>query len=314
MGLLWSSMVANMASYMLHVSELSHEPVSRISDVISVGQQLSLMCIGQDLRGNIKLSLKATLPKKSKKFDVVEGSADLSKQKPYSCNPGKDSPSQQENQNSAVKDLPADTDSSTKLNPSYSSMSPIVIRSALECDEEEKSAGLASSPLNNNSKPPRASKSSQKAKNLKSVKSNGLDLASSDSSLVSSRKARMGKPFLLTEKRASYGVSYTNSDEEDKDEEDKPTTAKILNCLQDQGSRVDGPIDAKKLKLGTKVTAKILQVRARGLVLDLGGGISGMYRFESGGKQEFEVGNEVQAQCTSFNSKGIPVMSILQDD
>ncbi|KAL9668100.1 hypothetical protein QQ045_002475 [Rhodiola kirilowii] len=44
---------------LLHISEISHEPVSRVTDVISIGQQLSLMCIGQDLHGNIKLSLKA---------------------------------------------------------------------------------------------------------------------------------------------------------------------------------------------------------------------------------------------------------------
>lgn len=35
---------------------------------------------------------------------------------------------------------------------------------------------------------------------------------------------------------------------------------------------------------------------------------------QGGGKQDFEVGSEVRVQCTSFNSKGIPVMSIVQDD
>ncbi|KAI3813143.1 hypothetical protein L1987_17859 [Smallanthus sonchifolius] len=293
---------------LLHVSELSHEPVSRISDVISVGQQLSLMCIGQDLRGNIKLSLKATLPQKTKKFDMIEGSLNLSIQKPDSCTPGKDSLTEQEGQNFAVKDLPEDMDTSTKLNPSYSSMSPIVIRSVVECDKEEKSAGLGSNVKNNsNPKPQRVlkSKSSQMLKTLKS-------LSSSDSGLVSSKKARIAKPYLLTEKRMNYGDNYTSSDE-DKDE-DKDKSA-IHDYLEDQECKVEGPIDAKKLKLGMKVTAKVLQVRARGLVLDLGGGINGMHRFESGGgRQEFEVGNEVQAQCTSFTSKGVPVMSIIQDD
>lgn len=36
--------------------------VTKVSDVVSVGQQLSLMCIGEDMRGNFTLSLKATLP------------------------------------------------------------------------------------------------------------------------------------------------------------------------------------------------------------------------------------------------------------
>ena len=38
---------------------MSHNPVSRIIDVLSVGQQLSVMCIGRDLRGNVKVSLIA---------------------------------------------------------------------------------------------------------------------------------------------------------------------------------------------------------------------------------------------------------------
>ncbi|KAK9052405.1 hypothetical protein SSX86_029034 [Deinandra increscens subsp. villosa] len=293
---------------LLHVSELSHEPVSRISDVISVGQQLSLMCIGQDLRGNIKLSLKATLPQKTKKSVVVEGSSNLSKQKLDSCTPGKDLLTKQEGQISAVKDSPEDTDTSTKLNSSYSSTSPIVIRSAVECDEEEKSAGLGSDLKNNSSLKPQRdlkSKSSQKLKTLKS-------LSGSDSGSVLSKKSRIVKPYLLTEKAINYDT-YLSSDEDKNEDQHK---SGILDYLEEQVYKVEGPRDAKKLKLGTKVTAKILQVRARGLVLDLGGGIKGMYRFESrgGGKQEFEVGNEVQAQCMSFTGKGIPVMSIIQDD
>ncbi|XP_022023322.1 polyribonucleotide nucleotidyltransferase 2, mitochondrial [Helianthus annuus] len=282
---------------LLHVSELSHEPVSRISDVISVGQQLSLMCIGQDLRGNIKLSLKATLPQKTKKSDMVDGSLNVLKPKPDSYTP------EQEDQNSAVKDLQDDKDTSTKSNPSYSSMAPIVIRSAVECDEEEKSAGLGS-----NLKPKRAlkPKSSQKLKTLKTQ-------SGSDSGSTASKKARIAKPYLLTEKR-NHGDNDTSSDE-DKNEVKVEHKNAVLDYLKDQECEVTGPMDAKKLKLGMKVTAKILQVRARGLVLDLGGGINGMYKFESdGGKEEFEVGNEVHVQCTSFTSKGIPVMSIIQDD
>ncbi|KAJ0433130.1 putative polyribonucleotide nucleotidyltransferase [Helianthus annuus] len=282
---------------LLHVSELSHEPVSRISDVISVGQQLSLMCIGQDLRGNIKLSLKATLPQKTKKSDMVDGSLNMLKPKPDSYTP------EQEDQNSAVKDLQDDKDTSTKSNPSYSSMAPIVIRSAVECDEEEKSAGLGS-----NLKPKRAlkPKSSQKLKTLKTQ-------SGSDSGSTASKKVRIAKPYLLTEKR-NYGDNDTSSDE-DKNEVKVEHKNAVLDYLKDRECEVTGPMDAKKLKLGMKVTAKILQVRARGLVLDLGGGINGMYKFESdGGKEEFEVGNEVHVQCTSFTSKGIPVMSIIQDD
>ncbi|CAH1412980.1 unnamed protein product [Lactuca virosa] len=279
---------------LLHVSELSHEPISKISDVISVGQQLSLMCIGQDLRGNIKLSLKATLPQKTKKPDPIKTSSDLSKQVEDSP------PRQQEPQNST----------------SYSATSPIVIRSAVECDEEEKLSTLISS-VKHNSKLPRVSKpksSSQKPKSLKS--SSNEDELGCDSG---SKKTKGGKPFLLTEKRTNSGSNYTSSEEEEEDDDKHKhaftNVVDISDFFKDRESKVEETsIDAKKLKLGTKVTAKIVQVRARGLVLDLGGGINGMYRFEGGGKQDFEVGSEVRVQCTSFNSKGIPVMSIVQDD
>ena len=39
-------------------------------------------------------------------------------------------------------------------------------------------------------------------------------------------------------------------------------------------------VSARKLKIGTEMTAKVHQVRTHGLVLDLGGGIRGMYKFE----------------------------------
>nr|XP_043606853.1 polyribonucleotide nucleotidyltransferase 2, mitochondrial isoform X2 [Erigeron canadensis] len=258
---------------LLHISELSHEPVSKISDVVSVGQQLSLMCKEQDNRGNIKLSLKATLPQKSKNVFVAETSSSTSKQMPNSFKPGGKTPNQQD-QNNAVNNLLEDEDNSTKSKSSYSSTSPIVIRSAVECDEEEKSAGLGSS-LKDNSKAQQSikSKSAQKPKTIKAL-SKELELAS-----VSSKKDRNSKPFLLTEKRNN---TYTSSEEEEKDGDKRPTEtlAHFLNHLGDQESKVEGPIDAKKLKLGTKVTATIIQVRTRGLVLDLGGGINGMYRFE----------------------------------
>lgn len=45
-------------------------------------------------------------------------------------------------------------------------------------------------------------------------------------------------------------------------------------------STADAPLDAKKLKIGTELTAKVQQIRAHGLVLDCGSDIRGMYRFE----------------------------------
>ncbi|KAI8541453.1 hypothetical protein RHMOL_Rhmol08G0061900 [Rhododendron molle] len=209
---------------LLHVSELSHEPVSRVSDVVSIGQQLHLKCIGQDIRGNIKLSLKETLPQpRSATNNVVEieGYFSQIKQATDSWASVGSIPTEQEKQHSAV----SKHESSGVASSSYSSPS-ILIRSAAECDEEEKSAGL---------------------------------------------------------KRNSKGG-------------------------------FEAPMNAKSLKIGVEVTSKVHQIRARGLVLDLGGGIRGMYRFETNGKRDFVVGDELRVKCLSFTSKGIPVMSRAEDD
>lgn len=50
---------------LLHISELSHEKVTRVTDALIVGEKLKVMCIGRDLRGNLKLSRKATIPLKT---------------------------------------------------------------------------------------------------------------------------------------------------------------------------------------------------------------------------------------------------------
>lgn len=47
---------------LLHISEIAHERIERVADHLTVGQQLSVVCIGRDLRGNLKLSRKSTLP------------------------------------------------------------------------------------------------------------------------------------------------------------------------------------------------------------------------------------------------------------
>ncbi|EYU44773.1 hypothetical protein ABFS82_08G009600 [Erythranthe guttata] len=192
---------------LLHISELSHEPVSRVSDVLSVGQVVNLMCIGLDVRGNINLSLKATLPGGgSKTYSAIKEQTPM-KSKPVN--------NVQEKQEKEKKD-----DKSTS--GSVDGLSPIVIRSAAECDEEEKSAALRKIP-------------------------------------------------------------------------------KAKSC-----------IDAKTLKIGMELTGKVHQIRAHGLVLDLGGDLRGMYRFENGSKRDFEVGDEMRVKCCSFSTKGVPVMSLVQ--
>ncbi|XP_073060323.1 polyribonucleotide nucleotidyltransferase 2, mitochondrial isoform X1 [Primulina eburnea] len=194
---------------LLHVSELSHEPVCQVSDIVSVGQTLNLMCIGVDVRGNIKLSLKATLPRPgSKTNDAVRVSVASVQQTPKIREP--------------VSNVQEPTNRDDQPLRDGDSLSSIVIRSVADCDQENSAA-------------------------------------------------------------------------------------------LEENSKVEAPINAKRLKLGMEVTAKVHQIRAHGLVLDLGGGVHGMYRFESSVRKEFEVGEEIRVQCSSFSSKGIPVMSLVQE-
>ncbi|KAL1081032.1 hypothetical protein V6Z11_D09G036300 [Gossypium hirsutum] len=240
---------------LLHISELSHEPVSRVSDVVSVGQQISLMCIGQDVRGNIKLSRKATLPRpESETKSVVEGSAPVTKEKPNIW-ASPENMSKGEQLESTLEELVPSKMENTESNRSASLMPSVVIRSAAECDEEEKSAGLS-----------KTSKSAPKPKGTLKKGSKQKKIQSSDN------MPDLSLSIMLSESLSQMGGNkeFTSQDEGEanlSDQNDKETGGKT-------------PVTPQKLKLGTKVTAKIYQIRARGLVLDLGGGIRGMYKFE----------------------------------
>jgi polyribonucleotide nucleotidyltransferase len=195
---------------LLHISEMSHEPVSKVSDIVSVGQKVTLKCIEQDNRGNIKLSLKATILPPNISVESYVASNSREKIQPL------------------VEDTPvrvSKSSGSTSSSSSSSSPSAFVIRSVEESEVEEKSAGIN------------------------------------------------------------------------------------VTATKEMKNKVKGPVSAKTLKLGMRTTAKVYQIRARGLVLDLGSGIRGMYRFEGGESGEFEVGDEVEVRCTSFSTKGVPVMS-----
>ncbi|GMI99138.1 hypothetical protein like AT5G14580 [Hibiscus trionum] len=274
---------------LLHISELSHEPVSRVSDVVSVGQQISLMCIGQDVRGNIKLSRKATLRRsESEEKGATEGSAPVTKEK-TSIWASLENVSKGEHQKSTLEELPASKMEKTETNRSTSLQPAVVIRSAAECDEEEKSAGL----IKTSKRAPKAKGTLNRDSKPKTVQSsNNKPDSSTLSSMLAESLSQMGgeKEFVPEDE------GEINLDDQNKE------------------SDVKTPLTPQKLKRGTKVTAKIYQIRARGLVLDLGGGIRGMYRFEPNGEREFTVGDELRVQCSSFTSKGIPVMSLVDKE
>lgn len=179
------------------------------------------MCIGQDVRGNIKLSLKAASSKPGAETEkVVEGYVPGCKE---TTNVWASVGNVSDGQN---QEFPVSKSETGEAN-SYSSSTPaILIRSAAECDEEEKSSGLSS------------------RRRSKTVASQG------DS------KPKKSMPKIVG---FDSGISDDNGDME---------------------TKVGTLISTRNLKLGTKVTAKVYQIRQRGLVLDLGGGIRGMYRFE----------------------------------
>lgn len=190
---------------------------------------------------------------------------------------------------STLEELVPSKMENTESNRSASLMPSVVIRSAAECDEEEKSAGLS-----------KTSKSAPKPKGTLKKGSKQKKIQSSDN------MPDLSLSIMLSESLSQMGGNkeFTSQDEGEanlSDQNDKETGGKT-------------PVTPQKLKLGTKVTAKIYQIRARGLVLDLGGGIRGMYKFEPNGEREFTVGDELLVQCSSFTSKGIPVMSMVDEE
>ncbi|KAH9328273.1 hypothetical protein KI387_000381, partial [Taxus chinensis] len=129
--------------------------ISRVSDVVYVGQRLILKCIERDVRGNIKLSLKDTLPEsksepqnitvENSELPLVEGSSSTCKSAGSNVSV-RDSNSDsvsvsndfQENQRSDINILPASASEAqqTDVDSLYSSPS-VVIRSAAECDTKK---------------------------------------------------------------------------------------------------------------------------------------------------------------------------------
>ncbi|KAK7381409.1 hypothetical protein VNO78_34081 [Psophocarpus tetragonolobus] len=289
---------------LLHISELSHEPVFRVSEVVSVGQKLSLMCIGQDVHGNIKLSLKATLPRSGgfKTDDVVEGSVASAKETANIWAPIENVSIAQEQQSSASELSLGSLELGEAKSPT--SQAPVVlIRSAAECDEEEKS-----SRVNLSSTGPNLDNGVQVNHKLKSRKyQNAID------SPPKSKSPRSQEVIDSPPSSHSGPLPYTNVKKAKHSTQKESKSDLKRPAGDDQKPTDNASVSAKDLKLGTKVTAKVCQIRAHGLVLDLGGGLRGMYRFEENDKKDFKIGDEMRVVCSSFSSKGIPVLTFVDD-
>ncbi|OAY79355.1 Polyribonucleotide nucleotidyltransferase 2, mitochondrial [Ananas comosus] len=267
---------------LLHISELSHEAVSKVSDVVSIGQELSLMCIGQDVRGNIKLSLKATRPQHEKK--TSEG-PDSNSTVP---------PKQQVNVWASVENAPADSDNlesssgddesePNEEEPLKQSTPSIVIRSAAECDAQDIASGQT---INK--------------KSSKATKSSPRPYSNTDAG----RSREVGVSAKSTSRKAVNSIERKM-----KKAEEAPKKGDLDGTTRSSTSS----FRSGSLKLGDRVLAKVYQVRAHGLVLELSDGVRGMYKFEMNGRRDFEVEEEIHVECSSFSTKGIPVFSLVKE-
>ncbi|CAH8328166.1 unnamed protein product [Eruca vesicaria subsp. sativa] len=248
---------------LLHMSELSHEPVSKVSDVLHIGKYITMQCIDTDVRGNIKLSLKALLPKPRscpEKSPVVKETVSV----------------ETSSFGETVASLPSVVEPPQK---SKLAVPAVVIRTAVECEEAEKS-----SHVDKNAKPKRAATKKP-------------DRKPKSSQTVTEKEEETLKSTPTEETLDNFGKKPSRKEKQSESEaEESPS------------------MSARKLKIGTEMTAKVHQVRTHGLVLDLGGGIRGMYKFEGDGETEFGIGDTLQVKCTSFSSKGIPVMALVDEE
>ncbi|XP_062219675.1 polyribonucleotide nucleotidyltransferase 2, mitochondrial [Phragmites australis] len=272
---------------LLHISELSHEPVSKVSDVVSVGQMLSLRCIGQDVRGNIKLSLKSTLPHLCNKKDLESKDSDpLPRQEVVGWAAVENMPSVDAG---AEPSSSKHEDGTAEEAPAFSTPS-VIIRSAADCDAQDVANGRKKQTMVAKSSP----RPFKPASGRQEVRIATAKKASGASTPKKTKKVK-------AEKSGSNGLEASVSEVPEQD------ASNTLDLEYSSPTK----FRTGSMKLGDVVTAKVYQVRAYGLVLELSDGVRGMHKFEANGQKDFEIGQELIAKCASFNAKGIPVFSLL---
>ncbi|KAF7079474.1 hypothetical protein CFC21_083701 [Triticum aestivum] len=286
---------------LLHISELSHEPVSKVTDIISVGQALSLTCIGQDVRGNIKLSLKANLPHshQPEKELASEDATLLPNQDLVGWAAVENMPSKDADVNSSNS---KDEDDTTEETPAFSTPT-VIIRSAADCDAQDVANGptkkrskAASSKV---AKPsPRASKPTKEQQEARKATPKK---ASTTSTAKKSKKEK-------ADDSASNGLDKGKADDSASNGLNAIPEQEISNTLKHSSPK---NFRSGSIKLGDVVTAKVYQIRAYGLVLELSDGVRGMHKFVENSQNNFEVGEEVLVKCDTFSAKGVPVFSVL---
>lgn len=232
-----------------------------------------MMCIDTDVRGNIKLSLKALLPKpEPKRASDAENTAEVKESSTVSI--------ETSSVGETVASMPSVVEPPKK---SKLAVPAVVIRTAVECDEAEKS-----SPVDKNTKPKRAAtlKPDRKLKSTASKQTaTQMEEEALESTTPEETTAKCGGTLKQDEKlkctsspktdSTASVVSDSNLDSSSKTKKSSRKEKQSENEAEERAS-----ISSRNLKIGTEMTAKVEQVRTRGLVLDVGGGIRGMYKFE----------------------------------
>jgi polyribonucleotide nucleotidyltransferase len=233
---------------------LSVVQVSKVSDVVSVGQSLSLTCVGQDVRGNIKLSLKATLPPPcNKKNSENKGTNSLPSQGIIGWAAVENSPSvHADGEPSSSKH----DNGTPEEGPAFSTPA-VVIRSADEYDSHD----AANSPTKKQRKVAKSSPRPHK-------------------SASGREEVRTATP-----KKASSAKKTKKGKTDDSRSDELETSAPMVpeQCASNaQDMKHSSPINlcSGSMKLGDVVTAKVCQIRTYGVVLELSDGEHGMHKFQ----------------------------------
>lgn len=231
-----------------------------------------MMCIETDVRGNIKLSRKALLPKPERK---------------PASDPEKDPVMKESStvsiETSSVGETVASMPSIvTPPQNSKLAVPAVVIRTAVECDEAEKS-----SPVDKNNKPKHAAtpKPDRKPKSTASkLTATQKEEEALESTAPEETPAECGETLKqdgklksASPKNNSTASIVSDSSLVSSSKAKKPTRKENQS---ENKAEENASFSTRKLKIGTEMMAKVEQVRTRGLVLDLGGGIRGMYKFE----------------------------------
>lgn len=316
---------------LLHISEMSHDPVSRISDVLSVGQQLSVMCIGRDLRGNVKVSLKAVLSKKKvePKKIAVEGSGlevferSLSTSNPVGCNASvidssNNSNNRLENQDFDSNEISLSGSSSQENVNSLYSSEVVVIRTAAECDAKKASEDTKQDKENQTSRKHSQSTPTSQDQGLQKLqkKTKITHTEESKNGEVHSRPVMVSQVVRELQKKSkiTHAVESKSGEVHDKPVMVGQSVGELRRDtkIARTAETKSGEVHDVPTMVGNNYKVSVQQIRDRGLVLQLDSGVRGMLRFEAGGMNNFEVGEELSVICTSINSKGIPVFSLVE--